>query len=208
MKIETFSGGLAQTNAFLIESEEGSWLIDAPEGSAGFLDKQQVELKGLILTHGHWDHIWDAAQIVDHFKCPCIAHKDDEILFSDPNVMSRFGLPVKLKAVEISQYIEEGEVFSIGSHEFEILHLPGHCPGSIGLYEPKEGLVFGGDVLFAGGIGRTDLPGGDLDVLMNSIHEKLLKLPEATVVYPGHGPSTTLGNEKRTNPFLLGRMSN
>ena len=202
MDLNTYTGGFAETNAFLISSGGEHWLIDAPEGAADFLEEKGVQLNGLILTHGHWDHIWDAAAIIEKHGCPCIGHPDDRTLFEDPNQMARFGLPIDLDSVDVSRYINEGENLQAGDISFDILHLPGHCPGSIGLHDKESRVLFGGDVLFAGGVGRWDLPGGDFRVLMQSTREKVLTLPDETLVYPGHGPSTTVGEEKRTNPFL------
>lgn len=208
MNIEVYTGGLAQTNAYLIQSPEGNWLIDAPEGAREFLADAQAELAGLVLTHGHWDHIWDAGPILEKEKCPSYGHHDDDKLFENPNLMSTFGLDAELHPVPISKHLDQGDTLDFGTYHFEILHLPGHCPGSIGLYEKSERVLFGGDVLFSGGVGRWDLPGGDFDVLMQSIKEKVLTLPDETVVLPGHGPSTTVGDEKASNPFLISKFPN
>jgi len=202
LEIDVFTGGLAQTNSFLFETGEGRWLVDAPEGTADYLQAEEIQLKGLILTHGQWDHIWDAAEIVNKTGCQCVAHRDDEKLFQDPNIMAQFGLPVQLEPVKVTRYLEEGDVLNAGALNFKVLHVPGHCPGSIALYEADQALLFGGDVLFAGGVGRWDLPGGDFDVLMASLRNKVLTLPEETKVYPGHGPATTVAREKESNPFL------
>ena len=202
LNVDVFTGGLAQTNAYLFKTKEGYWLVDAPEGAAEYLKEKNIRLNGLILTHGHWDHIWDASRIIEESKCPCIAHPEDKPLFKDPNIMAQFGLPVTLDEVKVTRYVEEGETLEAGEWQFKIFHVPGHCPGSIALFDAEAGIVFGGDVLFAGGVGRWDLPGGDFDVLMKSIKEKILTLPGGTTVYPGHGPATTIDREKQSNPFL------
>ncbi len=202
MDIEVYTGGLAETNAYLLKTDQGQWLIDAPEGAQEFLAETKAKLDGLILTHGHWDHLWDAGPIIEAQKCTSYGHRDDARLFAEPNLMASFGLPATLHPVPISQFLNEGDILDLGPYHFEILHLPGHCPGSIGLYEKSEGVLFGGDVLFAGSVGRTDLPGGSHEVLMKSIKEKVLTLPQETVVLPGHGPSTTVKDEKEHNPFL------
>jgi glyoxylase-like metal-dependent hydrolase (beta-lactamase superfamily II) len=202
MEIELYTGGMAETNAYLLKTDNGNWLIDAPEGAKEFLADAEAPLDGLILTHGHWDHLWDAGPIIESQKCASYGHLDDSKLFEDPNLMASFGLPATLHPVPIQTYLNEGDTLDLGPYHFEILHLPGHCPGSIGLYEKSEGVLFGGDVLFAGGVGRWDLPGGDFKVLMQSIQEKVLTLPDDTVVFSGHGPSTTIKDEKETNPFL------
>ncbi|MGF1679176.1 MAG: MBL fold metallo-hydrolase [Candidatus Methylacidiphilales bacterium] len=196
------TGGLAVTNAYAFSTCDGWWLIDAPEETAAVLQERGLRVAGMILTHGHWDHIWDAAEIASEHDCPVIAHPEDRALFENPNLMASFGLPETLRPVPVSRYVQEGETIQAGEYGIEVLHLPGHCPGSIGLYLPEEGVLFGGDVLFAGGVGRWDLPGGSHAVLMRSIREKVLLLPEETVVYPGHGESTTVGDERDSNPFI------
>lgn len=200
MEMECFTGGLAQTNGYLLKGEDGWLAVDAPEGFAGFCRGRKVG--ALVLTHGHWDHIWDAAALVEEHGCPVYYHADDAPLITRPEVMIAFGLPVRLRPVAATRHLEEGEVFPWEPWRFQILHVPGHCPGSICLYEAEAGVVFGGDVLFAGGVGRWDLPHGDRDLLLRGIREKLLVLPETVRVLPGHGPETSIGEEKATNPFL------
>jgi len=202
MVIKSFIGGLAQTNAFALEVEGDWWLIDAPEGTCEFLDEEGFEPEVLVLTHGHWDHIWEAARVVEKTGCRVIGHREDEELFSHPNIMKNYGLPVDLDPVRIDSFVSEGETHALRGVEFEVSHVPGHCPGSIALYSSEAGVLIGGDVLFAGGIGRWDLPGGDREVLMRSIQKHFLPLPDETRVLPGHGPVTTIGQEKQTNPFL------
>lgn len=199
MNIETFTGGLAETNGYLIEGGAGWLAIDAPEGMADFCDGEKIT--ALVLTHGHWDHIWDAAALSRAHGCPVYYHKDDLPLITNPDIMAAFGLPKKLEPVSATRFLGEGGTLPHDPWNFEILHIPGHCPGSICLYEKKAGVVFGGDVLFAGAVGRWDLPHGNQNLLLTGIREKLLPLPGETILYPGHGPNTTIGHEKRTNPF-------
>jgi hydroxyacylglutathione hydrolase len=182
---------------------EGGWLaIDASEGFLQELQKKKRVIKALLLTHGHWDHIWDAADLVAWAQCPVYCHADDAILLSQPSLMRPFGLPVDLKPLQATSFLQHGEIFPQAPYQFEILHIPGHCPGSICFYEKTEQVVFGGDVLFAGGVGRWDLPGGSERELISGIKKHLLPLPEEVMVYPGHGDSTTIGQEKRHNLFL------
>jgi glyoxylase-like metal-dependent hydrolase (beta-lactamase superfamily II) len=202
MDIKVYTGGMAQTNAYAASSKAGWLVIDAPEGTLEFLKKEGISPANLVLTHGHWDHLWDAAAIQKEFKCPVFYHKADELLFKNPNVMMLFGLPKKLDGVKADRYLNEGDVLTQDELAFKIFHVPGHCPGSICLYEEKDGVLFGGDVLFAGTVGRTDLPGGSMEKLIEGIKMKLLPLPEGTQVYPGHGEITTIGEEKASNPFL------
>ena len=202
LDIRTYAGGMAETNAYLVSSKAGWLAIDAPEGMLDFLEEQKIERAGLVLMHGHWDHIWDAAGIARKFSCAVYYHQADEVMYQNPDVMTSFGLPVKLEPVKATRLLAEGDVLEHGELKFRILHVPGHSQGSICLYEAERGVLFGGDVLFAGGVGRWDLPGGNHETLMNEISRKILSLPDETIVYSGHGPSTTVGKEKKSNPFL------
>lgn len=203
MNIRMHTGGLASTNVYALEGDDGWLVFDAPETAHDFLQKSKIRVTALALTHGHFDHMWDAAAIAKEFKCPVVAHQDDELMLTKPSVQtSLWGLPDIIHPITPTRWLKEGDVFSFAPYNFEIFHIPGHCPGSIVFYEKKEGVIFGGDVLFAGSIGRTDLPLGSHDQLVTGIREKLFPLPDATVVYPGHGPSTTIGEEKKNNPYL------
>jgi hydroxyacylglutathione hydrolase len=202
LPLQIFTGGIAATNAYLLKGTGGHLCVDAPEGTEEWLTELDVPVTTLVLTHGHYDHLWDAAAIAHAHSCPVMGHRDDERLFADPSIMRAYGLPFDLEPVPIARWLKEGEALEFAPWHFDILHIPGHCPGSLCLVEKKHGFVFGGDVLFAGGVGRYDLPGGDGDLLFKGIREKLLALPGDFTVYPGHGPATTLEREKRTNPFL------
>ena len=113
-----------------------------------------------------------------------------------------FGMREKTEDVKIDRYLLPGEVIKIGDGELKVIHVPGHSPGSVALYDAKDGFVITGDALFSGSVGRTDLPGGDMRTLISSIKNGLLSLPDSTVVYPGHGPATTIGQERHSNPYL------
>ena len=197
-----FTGGLAATNAYLLDLGGHLLAIDAPEGFLDFLQKKKIKPHALLLTHGHWDHIWDAADLADWAGCPVYYHPDTAFLCLQPDAMLAFGLPKKLRPVQATQLLQESGPIPVSWPEAKLLLVPGHCPGSLCLYLPKLGQLYGGDVLFADGVGRWDLPGGDRDLLLSGIRTKILTLPENTIVYPGHGPSTTIGREKSSNPFL------
>lgn len=209
MLIETFTSGLADTNGYVVADHlQGHGLIiDAPEGSAAAMVEQarqwEVTLDYLITTHGHWDHYWDNAAILRLVKAKFAIHRE-----SAPFLTIRqermFGIQVQIEVSQPDLFLEEGRPLAVGDLRFEILHCPGHCPGSVALFEPTEHVVFVGDVLFAGSVGRTDLPGGDYDTLMRSIHEKLVPLGDAVRIFSGHGPVTTIGRERRQNPFVAG----
>lgn len=209
MQIDVYVGGVAATNGYLISSEGGCLAIDAPEGFSDFIAERTDNLAALVLTHGHFDHIWDAAEIRDRFKCPVYYHEEDRMLCLNGSMQAArvFGLSVEIGAVEATKFLKEGDVFPHKPYAFQIFHVPGHCPGNICLYEENEKVVFTGDALFAGSIGRTDLPGGDAMTLLSGIKSKLLALPDETRVCSGHGPETTIGRERRTNPFLTEDMA-
>lgn len=177
-------------------------LIDAPEGAAEFCSGKKLSL--LVLTHGHFDHVMDAARIMREHGCPCLVGADSRHLIEDPGLLLRIGLPFEFEPVRGATIQKEGRGQNLLGELFDVLEVPGHCPGSLCFYHPTSGHLFGGDVLFCGGIGRTDLPGGDEALLLRGIREKLYTLPDSTVVHPGHGPDTTIGREKAQNPFVRG----
>ncbi|NBZ95822.1 MAG: MBL fold metallo-hydrolase [Proteobacteria bacterium] len=196
---EMFTGGNLETNCYLIPCPEGNILVDAPEGSATAFEQKKVSL--LLLTHGHFDHVWDAASLASRQECPVVMHSVTQDIVNDRNLLRRIGLDLEVTPVTATSFLSEGQITLLGK-TFSIFEVPGHCPGSLCLYDSQDGLLYGGDVLFAGGVGRWDLPGGDRDLLLAGIRSKLLPLPPETVVLPGHGPSTTIGREKTSNPYL------
>lgn len=209
-----FTGGFFQTNCYLLPTPGGGrLLIDAPEGSAQWLRTLGLsgrpgtgpKLEALLLTHAHIDHIHDAAAIVHEHGCALYYHADGLPLLTDRYAYRRFGLSLDFEPVAGGETITEspGKVFA--GLNFEVRHVPGHCPGSLCFYDRPGGVLYAGDVLFAGSIGRVDLPGGDGELLLRGLQEKVMTLPDETLVLPGHGPSTTIGQERRTNPFVKAR---
>ena len=156
----------------------------------------------LILTHGHWDHIADAAAIQRRHGCRVLCHTDAVPMVSEEDFFERHGFPLRVEPVTPGGLLAEGTGQDLLGLTFDVLDVPGHCPGTLCFHAPADGVLIGGDVLFCGGIGRWDLPGGDGELLLRGIREKILPLPEETAVWPGHGPSTTIAHEKATNPFL------
>lgn len=195
-----FTGGGLETNYYLLSCPEGNLLIDAPEGAAESFKETPISL--LVLTHGHFDHVWDAAKIAQHHNCPVAMHATTEKMLADRNLLRRFGLDLEVVPVEASFLLNEQQGVRLLGKSFDLFEVPGHCPGSLCFYDSERGSLYGGDVLFAGGVGRWDLPGGDRELLLSGIDKKLLKLPPFTTVYPGHGPTTTIGEEKLHNPYL------
>ena len=157
----------------------------------------------LINTHCHFDHIFGNGFVKKKYGLELGIHELElPVLEAAPVVVSMYGMPPMLPSPKPDYFINEGDVIELGDHRFEVLFCPGHSPGSICFYHRGEGYVIAGDVLFHRSIGRTDLPGGDHATLLGSILTKILPLPDETIVYPGHGPSTTVGEERRENPFL------
>lgn len=198
--ITCFTGGPVSTHAFLFSLPEGNLLIDAPEGAAAHFKNISIDL--LVLTHGHFDHVMDAAKIVREQGCAIAMHPTTEALLADRGLFKRYGLEIEIEPVKASQHLVEGPSQILLGRNFDIYEVPGHCPGSICLYDPLSELLFGGDVLFAGGVGRWDLPGGDRDTLLDGIRKKLFSLPPSTRVLPGHGPETSIGVEALSNPYF------
>jgi glyoxylase-like metal-dependent hydrolase (beta-lactamase superfamily II) len=208
MQIMTFVLGPVQTNAYLVadESSGEAVVIDpAWDGPVIFRAAQEMKLQisQLWLTHAHFDHIGGAVALVKaHQPPPKLAmHPADLPLWREQGGAPWFGLTFE-PGPEPDVLLTHRQRLRLGSLEFEVRYAPGHTPGHVLFYCASEGVMFCGDVIFAGGIGRTDLPGGDYDTLMNSIQTQVLSLPDETRLLSGHGEETTVGSERRWNPFL------
>jgi glyoxylase-like metal-dependent hydrolase (beta-lactamase superfamily II) len=160
-----------------------------------------LKIKYILNTHAHFDHILANGRLVEATGAPLALHPLDLPLLRQNGGAALFGLYAP-PSPEPDLSLAEGDTITFGTHTLQVLFTPGHTPGHVSFYEAAVGVVFDGDVLFAGGIGRTDLPGGDYETLMTSITEKLMTLPDETVVCSGHGPVTTIGRERTTNPWL------
>jgi len=202
MNYKQFCGGIFETNCYLLKAPQGSILFDAPEGSCEWVRSLGVDPKLLLLTHGHVDHVQDVARIKRQFDCPIGCHPLTAPMISDREFFRSFGFELEIEPVEPDFLIEETPSREFLGAQFQVLEVPGHCPGSLCFFLPKERLLIGGDVLFAGSIGRGDLPGGDSEVLVQEIGKKLFPIGDEVTVLPGHGPPTTIGTERRTNPFV------
>ncbi len=207
-KVHTLVVGRLQTNCYILQSDSTALVVDPgdePERILRFLTDISVKPGGIIATHTHFDHVLGVDSIRDKFKIPFLIHHDDlsmlESMQSRVRQIMGFSVPPPPK---VDRFLKDGESIAFGEDRVKVIHTPGHSPGSISL--AGQGFVLTGDALFNQSIGRTDLPGGDLDTLVRSITERLFTLDEGTIVYPGHGPETSIGDEKLANPFV-GRVS-
>jgi hydroxyacylglutathione hydrolase len=208
LKLRIFELPPIGTNAYLLTNEltGEAALFDAPFGAMQevdrILEKTGSSLVGVWLTHGHWDHMLDAHRF-NESGVPVYAHKDDEYLIRNPDVMASFSIPgISFKAAHINSFLLAGQNVEILGEPVEILHVPGHSAGSVAFLFRRLGWLISGDVVFSGSVGRTDFPGCSHEQLMSSIKTQILPLADETVIYPGHGPKTTLGKERHLNPFL------
>jgi len=199
---KAFCGGVFETNCYLFEAPEGWILFDAPEGACDWVRSLNIHPKLLLLTHGHVDHVQDVARIKQQFHCQIGCHPLTAPMLSDRDFFRNFGFALENEPVEPDFLIEEIPNRSFLGADFQVLEVPGHCPGSLCFLSGEDRLLIGGDVLFAGSIGRGDLPGGDIDLLIAGIRKKLFPLGDDVTVLSGHGPPTTIGRERVTNPFL------
>jgi len=202
-KLETYTGGIVETNAHLIQLPNGTLLVDAPQGVATWLKAKNIKVNALILTHQHFDHVMDAAEVKAAHDCPIYAWS----AFDRNLTLEKFFGAMAGSAFSVPEFIVDTPLsglttISVGGCLWELYHIPGHSPDSVCFWQKEHELLFSGDVIFRGSIGRTDFPGGSFQQLVTGIQEKLWPLPETTQVYSGHGLPTTLGQEHRGNPFL------
>jgi hydroxyacylglutathione hydrolase len=211
MILEMLTVGPFQENCYVIGDEEtgvGAVVDPGDEAARIALTVEQtgLEIGHILITHAHIDHVGAVAALADEYACPVLMHAEAEPMLNQlPTQAMMMGLRFG-KVPTIDRHIEDDEVLEIGGLRLKSLYTPGHAPGHLAFHVEGEGLVLSGDAVFAGSVGRTDLFGGDMEVLLRSINEKLLTLPDETRVYPGHGPETTIGNERSYNPFLQGGL--
>lgn len=212
MQVAIFQFSLFGINTYLIfdpETKECAVIDPGMSNSQeekaieNFISDKGLKLTQIINTHLHIDHVAGVPFLKEKYGAPVLAHEGDQFMGKNLSQQARmFGLNLPLENIVISEYIKAGDKIKIGNGELEVISVPGHSKGSVALYDREGGYLISGDALFKGSIGRTDLPGGNYKELIDSIESQLLSLPDETVVFPGHGPSSTIGEEKQSNPFL------
>ena len=208
--IKTFTFNPVQENTYLLHNDSKDCIIIDPgcyfeeefETLTDYIRQQQLHPVMLLNTHCHLDHVFGNKRIAEKYNLTLQAHAlEKEILYLAPASGLIYDLPFDNYQGEI-KWLKEGDIITLGGDQLEVIHVPGHSPGSVCFYCEQQKFLIGGDVLFLNSIGRTDIPGGNMDDLLRHIKSKLFSLPEEVTVYPGHGPVTTIGEEKRNNPFL------
>jgi len=211
MKTEVFTFNPFAENTYLVYDKEGGTGIIIDPGCMDSFEHKELEtaisdrklqIQEILLTHAHIDHILGCARLCELYKTGMVMHADDKFLFARSREMAQmFGIPYA-EPPEPSRYFQVGETYHAGNVSLLVRHTPGHSPGSVSFVNEEAGIIIGGDVLFKNSIGRTDLPGGDINILLNSIREEFFIYPDHFRILSGHDEETTIGSEKRYNPFL------
>ncbi len=210
LHIKSFTFNPFQENTYLLYNDQKEvWIIDPGNQSPvedqqllNYIEDNNLRPTRIINTHAHLDHIFGNQSLVEAFGIPVYMHPEEvEMYNAAPQVAQMYGLP-PFKIPEVTHFIDVDKEMSLGEINFRVLFTPGHSPAEVSLYHSDSDTLIAGDVLFRDSIGRTDLPGGDHETLLHSIREQFWPLPDATRVYSGHGPETTIGYEKKNNPFL------
>lgn len=207
--IQSFVFNAFQENTYIISDETKECVVVDPgcydeeekKELSDYISENQLKVRILLNTHCHIDHILGNEFVKTNYSTKLYIHQTEEFVLNAQKVLApHYGFN-RYQEARPDGYLSEGDVIEFGLQKFAVLFVPGHSPGHIAFYNEKEKVVFGGDVLFQNSVGRTDLPGGNHNTLIDSIHRKLFTLPDEVTVYPGHGDETTIGVEKRTNPF-------
>lgn len=207
LRILAIEAGPVATNGYMLMdmNMHSAIIIDAPYQSVNafcsFAEENGLHITGLWLTHSHWDHTADA-EICAEKGWDILIHPDDEYRLLDQSAHTVWPLPFTLGNIIPTGRINHGDILTCGDWNCTVLHTPGHTEGGVCFVDSMHSCAFVGDTLFSGSIGRTDLPGGNTDTLLASIAEQLMKLSDDITVFPGHGPLTTIGEERQNNPFL------
>jgi len=211
MKVTCLTFNPFQENTYLLHDDTKECVVVDPgcyeqseqKELLRYIQENDLNVVRLLNTHCHIDHVLGNKFVADTYGVELEIHEEDlQTLRSVPVYAPVYGFPMYAATEPKATYLKEGDIIKFGNTELQVIFAPGHAPGHVVFYNEQDKVCIGGDVLFKGSIGRTDLPGGDFNTLINSIRTKLFTLPEDTVVYPGHGPETTIGYEKKYNPFL------
>lgn len=212
LDIKTFQFNLLQENTYIVSDETrqcviidcGAFFDSEREAIVAFLHNQHLQPVHLLCTHGHLDHCFGNDTIYEAFGLKPELHADDEFLAADMAKQSAdfFNVPYNHPTPPIGHFLSDGDIITFGSHEFRVLHTPGHTPGGVSFYCEAEKVLFSGDTLFRMSVGRTDFEGSSWQQLLLSLRHVLSPLPNDTMVYCGHGPETTIGDERRDNPYF------
>ena len=209
-RIAVFTANPWQENAYLLSDDTGACVVvdpgcQTPAEQAeitAHIEQEGLRPEAVLNTHCHLDHVFGNRFLCEHYGIPLITHKGEvPVLDAAATYAKAVGMPYDPSPAP-DRFLDHGDRFRFGKTELTVRLAPGHSPASICFYQAEDAYLIGGDVLFQDSIGRYDLPGGDLDTLLRSIHEQVMSLPDDTVVYPGHGPSTRVGREREHNPFL------
>lgn len=206
MRIQTFVTGIIGTNTYVVYNEETkeAFLVDpaaCPKKMLTFMEEEGLDVKAVLLTHGHFDHIMGLEELEKLYKVPVYAGEKEAGLIVDAH-WNQSDIYTKGYTFSDSVYVKDREILSVAGYDIQVLFTPGHTPGGVCYYIADEGILFSGDTLFHHSVGRTDFEGGSMSDLVRGIEEKLLPLPDETKVLPGHMEATTIGEEKKYNPFL------
>jgi glyoxylase-like metal-dependent hydrolase (beta-lactamase superfamily II) len=209
MKVKTLTVGVFQSNCYLVSCERTNDAVVIDAGGEGerildAIEKDKLNVSALINTHGHIDHVSALSVVAPALSAPVLMHEGDLPIFNNlSSQAAMFGVPAP-EGIEITRFLKTGDKIEFGDVTGEVIHTPGHSPGGISLLFRDENpqIIFTGDTLFMGSIGRTDLYGGDFETIIQSLRNAYLPLPNRTIVYPGHGDHTTIGTEKHFNPFM------
>lgn len=203
LRIETIQVGQLQTNCYLIADDAGMGAVIDPGDDAdriiAIAKEGNINISKILLTHGHWDHIGGVSVLAAKTGAATYIHKDDAGMVSDP-FKNLSAYITKEQSLEVENHLVDNQIVDVGDLRLKVIHTPGHTPGGICFLTGNN--LFGGDLLFQSSVGRTDLPGGNQTELMKSIQDKIMILPDEIIVYPGHGPTTTVGQERANNPYL------